>query len=307
MKTKEELFLELMIYQGLIVAQVKRMEFLKSVRGDAVPLVSLLHALTTQHPEIMQQIRELQQSKGMTLVGALHHLQQELMPRQLNELWTHMQELESQLRLEHAAEQTVPQDEPASGVTDGTEESSPAQGLDARMPLPEALEYLQHRLVPQPLADTGQPPHEEMVQLELTETEKAEEEEEKEEDSSAESHAGSSRKDGNGDRDADGGNGSGSAAKDQQGGNGNPGFNENSDANADSESQGDSQANHADANESTENLETVIYAGAAYAGALNSALDILSLHKPQLLLAAHAPEYSPLIIGTTAYPMEYMA
>lgn len=98
MTTKEALTYELSAIQSAIEAQQQRMKFLADLRTQPA-LIHTLEALNNQHPEIIAQIKQVQQWYYLPVTNAMNYLQDILMPLELNDLLRQRQQLESQLKL----------------------------------------------------------------------------------------------------------------------------------------------------------------------------------------------------------------
>lgn len=98
MTTKEALTHELSAVQSAIEAQQQRMKFFADLRTQPA-LFYTLEALNNQHPEIIEQIRQVQQWYHLPVTNAMNYLQDIVMPLELNDLLRQRQQLESQLKL----------------------------------------------------------------------------------------------------------------------------------------------------------------------------------------------------------------
>lgn len=110
MPSKKELTLELSALQSLIDAQTLRMKFLADLRKQP----ALLHTLTMlhhHHPELIQQIKQLQQWYGLSVTNAMNYLQSSVMPSELSDLTTQKHRLESELKLLEIEPQQQPEAE----------------------------------------------------------------------------------------------------------------------------------------------------------------------------------------------------
>lgn len=113
MRTQKEITLEISALHSLIEAQMQRMKFLADVRTQP-DLLHTLAALNHHHPEIIQQIKQVQSWYSLPILHAMDYLQQTLMPFELCDLASKKHRLESQLKLlEIEPEQ---EQQPAAGM-----------------------------------------------------------------------------------------------------------------------------------------------------------------------------------------------
>ena len=91
--TPEQLLHAYMTNQDQIFAQMDRIHFMEQLREKPGSLLPRLTALHTHHPEVMQQLQEVQQKHGLSVMHAMDYLQDVVLPQQLWDLQKERQEL----------------------------------------------------------------------------------------------------------------------------------------------------------------------------------------------------------------------
>ncbi len=91
--TPEQLLHAYITNQDQIIAQMDRINFMWKLRAKPGSLLPRLTALEDHHPEVMQQLREVQQKHVLSVMHAMDYLQDVVLPQQLWDLQKERQKL----------------------------------------------------------------------------------------------------------------------------------------------------------------------------------------------------------------------
>ncbi|MEG0003262.1 MAG: hypothetical protein RR928_24370 [Comamonas sp.] len=119
--TLEQLLLVLATNQEQIFAQMDRIHFMEQLREKPGSLLPRLTALHTHHPEVMQQLQEVQQKYVLPAMHAMDYLQEVVLPRQLWDLKKEREKLALQLKQLLDQVQTASTQEPQPDTDTGTD------------------------------------------------------------------------------------------------------------------------------------------------------------------------------------------